>query len=385
MAELDIVVAGLSITSSWGNGHATTYRGLVRELAARGHRVLFLERDVPWYGENRDLPKPPYCETALYNSVEELKDRFTRRVREADVVMVGSYVPDGVAVGEWVVSTAEGLTGFYDIDTPVTIAKLERGEYEYLTPELIARYDLYLSFASGRALRTIERRYGSPCARVLYCSVDPAAYYPEEREMTWDLGYLGTYGADRQPTLEKLLCEPARQWSQGRFMVAGPMYPQEIGWPRNVERVDHLPPAQHREFYNSQRFTLNVTRADMVRAGYSPSVRLFEAAACGAPVISDPWPGLRTIFRPGSEILTASTAAESLRVLRETSEKQRRAIGAAARRRVLAEHTAAHRAAELEGHVLALRAVSGAFVERGGFLRASRAFTNFHRRGAENA
>jgi spore maturation protein CgeB len=354
MAELDIVVIGLSITSSWGNGHATTYRGLVRELAARGHRVLFVERDVPWYAENRDLPRPPYCDNALYTSVEELKDRFTSRVREADVVIVGSYVPDGVAVGEWVVSTAEGITAFYDIDTPVTIAKLERGDYEYLTPQLIAHYDLYLSFTGGAMLRRIERTYGSPCARVLYCSVDPAAYYPEEREIEWDLGYLGTYGADRQPTLETLLCEPARQWPSGRFMVAGPMYPEDIQWPANVQRVNHLPPAQHREFYNSQRFTLNVTRADMVRAGYSPSVRLFEAAACGVPVMSDVWPGLRSIFRPGKEILIASTAAESLQLLKKTSEKERRAIGAAARKRVLAAHTAAHRAEELEGHLLAL-------------------------------
>src|SRR3990170_1331251 len=128
-----IVIIGLSITSSWGNGHATTYRGLVRELAARGHDVLFLERDVPWYAENRDLPHPPFGQTSLYSSLVELKDRWTRPIREADFVIVGSYVPQGVAVGEWVTSVATGPVAFYDIDTPVTLAKLDRGDTEYLS------------------------------------------------------------------------------------------------------------------------------------------------------------------------------------------------------------------------------------------------------------
>lgn len=352
MPQLRFVIFGLSITSSWGNGHATTYRGLVRELVARGHDVLFLERDVPWYADNRDLPEPPFGKTILYGSLEDMKDRFARHVRAADVVIVGSYVPEGVAVGEWVTSRAEGVTAFYDIDTPVTMAKLERGDEEYLSAQLIPRYDLYLSFTGGPMLRRVEKKYGSPHARVLYCSVDPATYYPEEKPHRWDLGYLGTYGADRQRALDQLLAKPAVQWPDGRFIVAGPLYPEEIRWPANVERIDHLAPSRHREFYNSQRFTLNVTRADMVRAGYSPSVRLFEAAACGVPIISDYWKGLETVLRPGREILVANSPDESLRILRGLPEKQRLKIGAAARSRVLASHTAAHRAAELEKYVL---------------------------------
>jgi spore maturation protein CgeB len=352
MPRLQFVFLGLSITSSWGNGHATTYRGLVRELTARGHDVIFLERDAPWYAENRDLPKPPYGATHVYSSLEELKDRFEPEVRSSDVVIVGSYVPEGVAVGEWVTSTARGVTAFYDIDTPVTMAKLERGDHEYLTPALIGRYDLYLSFTGGPMLRRIERCYGARRARVLYCSVDPAMYYPEHRPIKWDLGYIGTYGADRQPVLEALLCEPARLWPGGRFIVAGPMYPRRISWPKNVRRRNHLAPSKHRAFYNAQRFTLNVTRADMVRAGYSPSVRLFEAAACSVPIISDIWNGLETILRPGSEILIARTAADALRYIRDMPEDERRAIGENARRRVLRAHTAAHRAAQLERYVL---------------------------------
>ncbi|HEY9901739.1 MAG TPA: glycosyltransferase [Candidatus Sericytochromatia bacterium] len=348
---MKIVILGLSITSSWGNGHATTYRGLVRELVARGHDVLFLERDVPWYAANRDLPNPSYCHTKLYSSLDELKDSFTPDVRDADFVMVGSYVPEGVAVGEWVTATARGVRAFYDIDTPVTLSKLERGETEYLCPSLIPNYDLYLSFTGGSTLKRIEQQYGSPRARALYCSVDPQLYYPEECNQPWNLGYMGTYSDDRQPALESLLLEPARQWQDGRFVVAGPQYPDAIAWSSNVERIEHLPPSEHRSFYNSQLFTLNITRADMVRAGYSPSVRLFEAAACGTPIISDYWQGIETIFEIGKEILIANSPDEVLHYLQEIPETERRAIGESARTRVLAEHTAAHRAAQLEHYV----------------------------------
>ncbi|HEX9982611.1 MAG TPA: glycosyltransferase [Thermoanaerobaculia bacterium] len=348
---MKIVILGLSITSSWGNGHATTFRGLVRELAANGHDVTFLERDVPWYAQNRDLPDPPYCTTRLYRTLRQLKQRYTRRVAEADLVIVGSYVPEGVAVGEWVTETAEGLTAFYDIDTPVTLAKLAKRDFEYLSPHLIPRYDIYLSFTGGPTLRRIEQQYGSPMARALYCSFDPEHYYPQKQRMKWDLGYLGTYSDDRQPTLERLLLEPAKKWKEGKFIVAGPQYPETIEWPRNVKRVNHLPPADHRKFYNAQRFALNVTRAEMIRAGWSPSVRLFEAAACGVPIISDKWDGLSELFKPNEEILIAETAADVLRFLRKIDDEQRRMIGARARERVLHEHTAAHRAREVEAYV----------------------------------
>ena len=350
---LDIVIIGLSITSSWGNGHATTYRGLVRELAARGHDVLFLEHDRPWYAENRDMPAPPWGRTELYRSVTDLKDRFARAVRNADLVIVGSYVVKGVNVGEWVTATARGLTAFYDIDTPVTLAKLERGDTEYISHALIPRYDLYLSFTGGPTLRKLERELGSPRALPLYCSVDPELYYPDPKQpRKWEMGYLGTYSPDRQPPLEMLMLEPARQLPRRRFVVAGPQYPAGIAWPKNVERVEHLPPAQHRAFYNRQNFTLNVTRADMVKAGYSPSVRLFEAAACGVPIVSDAWPGLDTFFAPGEEILIARSSAEALSYLRHVGDAERRQLGDRARAKVLARHTAAKRAAELESYVL---------------------------------
>lgn len=350
--ELNVVVLGLSITSSWGNGHATTYRALLREFAARGHQVTFLERDVEWYANNRDMPVPPFCRTELYTDLDDLKDRFQDDIRAADAVIVGSFVPDGVAVGEWVLENCQGTVVFYDIDTPVTLGKLGRGDFEYVAPELIARYDLYLSFSGGPALDILEETYGSPRALPLYCSVDPGAYFPEDVPERFDLGYMGTYSDDRQPPLERLMLKAARQWEEGRFIVAGPQYPQEIDWPVNVDRIEHLPPREHRAFYNAQRFTLNITRADMVRLGYSPSVRLFEAAACGIPIISDYWDGLETFFAFGHEILISRDQSDTLRYLRDLPAEEARRVGERARQRVLERHTAAHRAEQLEAYLL---------------------------------
>jgi spore maturation protein CgeB len=351
-APLDFVFIGLSITSSWGNGHATTYRGLLRELEERGHNILFLERDVPWYADNRDLPNPPYGRTELYENLEDLFERFTLAIREADVVVVGSYVPDGIDVGKWVLENARGTTAFYDIDTPVTLANLAAGKCDYLSKELIRRYDLYLSFTGGPTLQRLERKFGSPAARALYCSVDPAQYFPSKEKMKWDLGYMGTYSDDRQPTLDRLLVQPAAGWSDGRFAVVGPSYPDKIEWPANVTRNPHIAPSGHRKFYNSQRFTLNVTRRDMIKAGYSPSVRLFEAAACGVPIISDYWPGLETLFSIGDEILVAKEPREVLAILLDMPDDVRLAIGKRSRARVLKSHTAAKRAETLEAYVL---------------------------------
>jgi spore maturation protein CgeB len=351
--QLNIVIIGLTITSSWGNGHATTFRSLVKELYRRGHKVTFLEHDKPWYYSQRDMPNPPYCETHLYPSVEALKTEFEEKVKEADLVMVGSYVAEGIEVGKWVNRTAKGITSFYDIDTPVTIARLAKGDCEYISQELLPEYHIFFSFAGGSVLDFLEKEMGVQEALPLYCSVDVDLYYPEEdTEKIYDLGYMGTYSDDRQPPLENLMLDAARQWPEGRFVVAGPQYPESIQWPHNVERHEHLPPSQHRHFYNQQRFTQNITRADMIRMGYSPSVRLFEAAACGTPIISDYWDGLHTFFRIDEEILISRSPEDTLRNIREMPEDERLEIGRRARKKVLSYHTAAKRAEELENYVL---------------------------------
>ena len=346
-----IVVLGLSITSSWGNGHATNYRALAGALTARGHDLLFLEREVPWYAAHRDMPAPPWGRTELYVSLEELHDRFLVEVRDADLVVVGSYVPEGVAVAEWALNAAAGAVAFWDIDTPVTVAKLEAHDDEYLTRALVPRFDLYLSFTGGPLLHRIESEFGARCARPFYCMADPTTYRPLEEQERWLLGYLGTYSRGRQPAVQSLLVDTARQLPEERFVVAGPQYPAGLEWPANIARIEHLPPADHTCFYARQRFTLNVTRPAMLRAGWSPSVRLFEAAACGIPVISDAWEGLDHFFRPGSEILVVESSGAIVDALRGLSPGEARSIGMAARERVLSEHTPARRAEELEAHV----------------------------------
>ncbi|AUW57300.1 glycosyltransferase [Sphingobium sp. SCG-1] len=348
---MKLVVLGLSLSSSWGNGHATTYRALLAAFAARGHEILFLERNVPWYANARDFDQPDYCQLAFYETLDDLAE-WREAIAGADAVMVGSYVPDGIAVGQFVQQVARGTTAFYDIDTPVTLAALERGDCAYISPELIPGYDIYFSFTGGPTLSRLEQQYVSPAARPLYCSVDVQSYMPLDVPKQWDLSYLGTYSDDRQPTLERLLIEPARARPDLRFVVAGPQYPDTIEWPDNVERIAHLPPAQHAAFYSASRYTLNVTRADMIVAGWSPSVRLFEAAACGTPIISDVWPGLDSVFELESEILPATSGEDVVAAL----DREGARIGEAARRRVLTAHSAEHRAAELEAYLKAAHA-----------------------------
>jgi spore maturation protein CgeB len=346
-----VVFIGLSITSSWGNGHATNYRALVAELDRRGHDVLFCERDVPWYAAHRDLPGLRGGRLCLYASLEQLRRQAGDAVAAADLVVLGSYVPEGAMVADWVLGAADGAVAFYDIDTPITLQKLADGDREYLGAEQVREFDLYLSFTAGPMLDVLAERFGARRPLQFYCLVDPAAYRPQPGVPTLDLGYLGTYSEDRQPTVDELLLGVARCRPDRRFALAGPSYPPATEWPANLTRIDHLPPSAHPGFYADQRFTLNVTRALMRRAGFSPSVRLFEAAACGVPVISDEWPGLDEVFVPGEEILVAHDRDDVMRILDEVDEPRRAVIGRRARERVLREHTAAQRVALLEREV----------------------------------
>jgi spore maturation protein CgeB len=355
MSPLSIVFLGLSITSSWGNGHATTYRALIKGLARRGHRILFLERDVPWYAAHRDLSQSPFATTRLYRDLDELRTGFSGAIEAADLVVLGSYVPEGVAVARWMLQVATGVRAFYDIDTPVTLGKLRRADHEYIAPDLVPRFDLYLSFAGGRALSVLAHQFGARRPRPLYCSVDPDVHRAPAEPRRWDLGYMGTYSADRQPGLEALLLAPARALPERAFAVAGPQYPPDLEWPENVRHFEHLPPAQHGSFYGAQRFTLNLTRADMVGLGCAPSVRLFEAAAIGTPIISDAWPGLDAFFAADKEILIAHSGEQVVSYLCDLDEAKRQAIAAAAKRRVLAFHTLDQRALELERYVAEVR------------------------------
>ncbi len=346
--SLDLVFIGLTLSSSWGNGHATTYRGLLHALHRRGHRIRFLERDVPWYASERDLRKPDFCQLDLYQDLEDLRNRFTDTIAASDAVIIGSYVPDADAVIRWASASAGGALAFYDIDTPITIEALRRGNCEYLQGEQVPLFDLYLSFSGGRTLEELEHRFGARRARHLPCAVDIDHYYPVPMVKRFELGYLGTFSEDRQPGLESLLLAPARHLPERAFAVAGPAYPTDIVWPPNVARFEHLPPQDHPEFYAQQKFTLNITRTSMKRLGHSPSVRLFEAASCATAVISDVWAGIEDYFTPDSEILLCESTEAVLECLRRTPSDVVDEIGAAARQRVLRQHTPQHRAIDLE-------------------------------------
>ena len=351
---MKLVIFGLSITSSWGNGHATTYRALARALHERGHRIVFFEKDVEWYASNRDLPSPEFCELKLYTQWSEVVAAARRELDDADVAMVGSYFPDGIAAVELMLDSRVPVRTFYDIDTPITLASLrESGATEYLRAEQIAALDVYFSFTGGPILRELENRFGVRRAAPLYCSFDPDQYRerPPSRRFFCAMSYMGTYAPDRQPKLEQYLCGAAALLPGERFIVAGPQYPREVQWPSNVRRIVHLNPRWHPHLYSSSRLTLNITRRDMVMAGYSPSVRLFEAAACGATIASDNWPGLDTFFEPGREILLPADAGEIAGYLRGMDESEMRSIGRAAQARVLATHASHHRAAEFEHEV----------------------------------
>jgi spore maturation protein CgeB len=344
---LDIVILGLSLSSSWGNGHATTFRALMRGLHGLGHRLTFLERDVSWYAAHRDLPDPDFCDLVFYESAQDLGTVHGNRIRAADVVVVGSLVPEGVAVIDTVAALSTGLFCFYDIDTPVTLSKLASADEAYIAPRQVSLFDIYLSFTGGPTLKRLRTEFHARRAEPLYCSVDETRYAPTGEAPRWDLGYLGTYSPDRQPALRRMLLDVAERMPARRFVVAGPQYPAFIHWPENVERIDHLPPSEHASFYGRQRFTLNLTRADMVAAGWSPSVRLFEAAACGCPAISDPWPGLEDFFVPGGAIDVARTTEEVCAILEETAEPRRLEVADRARRMVLSAHTGTARASDL--------------------------------------
>jgi spore maturation protein CgeB len=347
---MKIVVFGLSISSSWGNGHATLWRGLCSALGARGHRVVFFERDTPYYASTRDGREFAGCDLRLYGSWDDVVDAARREAGDADVAMVTSYCPDGPAACDLVLDSGARVRAFYDLDTPVTLSRLDEGQsVDYLPPYGLGAFDLVLSYTGGQAVVRLQERLGARRVAPLYGSVDPAIHKPDapSPDFAGDLSYLGTYAEDRQQALTELLVEPARRRPAMRFVLGGAQYPHQFPWTSNIFFVRHLPPAQHPSFYCSSRMTLNVTRKAMAEMGYCPSGRLFEAAACGAPILSDAWPGFERFYEPGEEILLCRTAGDVLDALAMDREQLSR-ISVRARERTLAQHTAMHRAIELE-------------------------------------
>lgn len=352
---MKIVIFGLTVSSSWGNGHATLWRALIAALGRRGHRVVFFERDVPYYAGHRDLVDLPGGQLVLYDDWRETVTLARRELTDAEVGMVTSYCPDGSAAADLVLD-APCRRVFYDLDTPVTLAMLAAGERpNYLRERLLAGFDLALSYTGGAALDQLRAELGARLARPLYGSVDPEMHRPVAACDAYrnDFSYLGTYAADRQAALADLFIEPARRLPHRKFLIGGAQYPQDFPWATNIFFAQHVAPPLHPAFYASSRLTLNVTRQTMARTGWCPSGRLFEAAACGVPIVSDRWDGLDSFFVPEREILIAQTTEDVIAALGR-SDAELRAIAAAARERTLAEHTAERRAAEFEAAIAAI-------------------------------
>lgn len=346
---MKLVIFGLTISSAWGNGHATLWRGLCRALAAHGHDVTFFEHDVPYYAAHRDCVKPDGCRLRLYGDWPDVRHEAECELAGADVGMVTSYCPDGVDASRAVLASAT-LRVFYDLDTPITLSRLSRGEpVSYLPSDGLGDFDLVLSYTGGRALSELRSRLGARQVAPLYGSVDPDAHHrvPPSDSYRADLSYLGTYALDRQQRLEQLFVEPARRRPDRKFVIGGSQYPLDFPWTPNIYYVSHMPPPLHPEFYCASALTLNVTRGAMAEMGYCPSGRLFEAAACGTPIVSDSWEGLDTFFEPGREILIARDAADVLEAL-DLPAAALAEIAEAAHDRTLAEHTSECRAMELE-------------------------------------
>ncbi|MFY0526078.1 CgeB family protein [Archangium gephyra] len=347
---MKLVIFGLTVSSSWGNGHATLWRGLISALTARGHRVVFFEHDQPFYANHRDLLElPPGSELILYASWKDALPQAIRHLRDADAGMVTSYCADGVEAGRLLLGSPVPVKSFYDMDTPVTLERAERGEdVEYIGPEGLGGYDIVLSYTGGEALTGLRRLFGARNALPLYGSVDPRVHFPVDGRPHYqsDLSYLGTYAANRQEALERFFLEPARRMPGRRFVIGGAQYPQDFAWTPNLFFVQHLPPVEHPAFYCSSSLTLNVTRAPMAAMGWCPSGRLFEAAACGTPVLTDDWEGLDSFFVPGEEVLIAHSTEDAVEALSLSPEELAR-VGRRARERALTEHTAERRAEEL--------------------------------------
>jgi spore maturation protein CgeB len=353
---MKIVVFGLTISSSWGNGHATLWRGFAHACAMRGYQFIFFERDTPYYAMNRD-PFPEYGRTVLYKDWDSIRDEAARVLADADVAIVSSYCPDGIAATALICDAGRAVSVFYDLDTPVTLANLARGESTtYIGPRKLADFDLVLSFTGGPVLNALRDQLGARRVAPLYGHVDPDQHYRTAPHAQYcnDFSYLGTFAADRQNALNTFFVEAARARPESKFVIAGAQYPIDFPWTENIYFVRHLPPSEHSAFFSSSALTLNITRADMAANGWCPSGRLFEAAACGTPLASDWWDGLDHFLVSESEVLIVRTREDALAAL-DLDQATKQRIGRAARDRVLAEHTSAVRLSEFERYVSAAR------------------------------
>lgn len=356
-----IAIFGLTISSLWGNGHATLWRGLCKALAALGHEVVFFERDVPRHASTRDWTSLPESfgnsKLVLYPDWAIVEAQVRRELADCDTAIVSSYCFDAQAATDAILEAQHPLAVFYDLDTPVTLDTLRLGKnVPYIPQHGLCDFDLVLSYTGGAALEALRSDLGAHRVRALYGHVDPDVDYPVPPVARYrsTLSWLGAYCADRQAGLEELFLCPARLRPKQKFLIGGGQYPEHFSRSPNVYLAPDLPPRERCAFFSSSRLTLNVTREPMARMGWCPTGRLFEAAACATAILSDEWCGLDDFYTPGEQVLVARIATDTIASL-DMDDAQLQAIGRAARERTLDEHTSMHRARALLGMLEGLR------------------------------
>jgi spore maturation protein CgeB len=338
-----IAFFGSSLVSSYWNGAATYYRGIVRALAERGHTVTFYEPDAYDRQANRDIPDPPWARVVVYDPAQW--EQTLELARGAEVAVKASGVGANDAELEaGVLELGAATTIFWDVDAPATLARLEADPDDALRG-LVPRYDLVLTYGGGDPVVARYRALGARDCVPVYNALDPATHHPvpPEPRFACALAFLGNRLPDREQRVEEFFLRAAALAAGRRFLLGG------SGWeskplPGNVVPLGHVGTAEHNAFNCTPRAVLNVTREDMAACGWSPATRVFEAAGAGACLITDAWEGIELFLEPGTEVLVAADGEEVAALIEAATP----AIGAAARRRVLAEHTYARRAQQVE-------------------------------------
>jgi len=339
-----------SLVSSYWNGAATYYRGLIRALDARGHRVTFFEPDAFERQANRDIADPPWAEVVVYEPTGSAALAAVERARGADVLVKASGV--GVLdelLEEALVDAADGAASvFWDVDAPATLARLEAAPEDHLRT-LVPRYDLILTYGGGEPVVRRYRDLGARECVPIYNALDPETHHPgpHDSRFACDLAFLGNRLPDREARVEEFFLRAAELAPERSFLLAG------AGWddkrlPSNVRVLGHVSTNEHNAFNSTPLAVLNVLRDSMAENGWSPATRVFEAAGAAACLISDEWQGIDEFLEPGREVLVARSGDDVATLLRELMPERAEEIGRAARRRVLREHTYEHRAEQVE-------------------------------------
>lgn len=346
-----IAMFGSSLVSAYWNGAATYYRGLVKAMHERGHRVTFFEPDAFDRQEHRDLEDPDWAEVVVYPPREEAALAQVERAAEADLVIKagGVGVLDELLEAAVLSSRRAGsLVAFWDVDAPATLDRLASDERHPLRAQL-PEFDLVLTYGGGDRVVRAYRALGARECVPIYNGVDPDTHHPVSPEPSFhgDLAFLGNRLPDREARVETFFFDAARALPSQRFLLGGSGWEDRV-FPGNVRYLGHIYTHDHNAFNVTPRAVLNVSRQSMASYGFSPATRVFEAAAAGARLITDAWAGMEMFLEPGREVLVAADGGEVVERLRSLTPERARDLGARARARVLAEHTYAHRVAVLE-------------------------------------